>query len=185
LWILTLIINNYLFLQKKTMKYFFQLLAFTLIVGFGTACGSTGNPKGMASEGAESGDQTFGATFTPEAVVAYQDLSAKVMDTDSVAVTVRGTVAEVCQSKGCWMSITNGEGEDMMVRFKDYGFFMPKDISGREVIMNGKAYYQLTPVDELRHYAEDAGKSAEEIAAITEPKRELSFLADGVILVKE
>lgn len=167
------------------MKYFFQLLAFTLIVGFGTACGSTGQPKGMASENTESSDQTFGAAFTPEVVVAYQDLSAKVTDTDSLAVTVQGTVAEVCQSKGCWMSITNGEGDDMMVRFKDYGFFMPKDISGREVIMNGKAFYQVTPVDELRHYAEDAGKSQAEIEAITEPKRELSFLADGVILVEK
>lgn len=167
------------------MKYFFQLLAFTLIVGFGTACGSTGQPKGMASENTESSDQTFGAAFTPKAVVAYQDLSAKVTDTDSLAVTVQGTVAEVCQSKGCWMSITNGEGDDMMVRFKDYGFFMPKDISGREVIMNGKAFYQVTPVDELRHYAEDAGKSQAEIEAITEPKRELSFLADGVILVEK
>jgi hypothetical protein len=167
------------------MKYFFQLLAFTFIVGFGTACGSTGQSKAVATENTESGDQTFGAAFTPEAIVAYQDLSAKVTDADSLAITVQGTVAEVCQSKGCWMSITNGEGEDMMVRFKDYGFFMPKDISGREVIMNGKAFYQVTPVDELRHYAEDAGKSQEEIDAITEPKRELSFLADGVILVEK
>lgn len=167
------------------MKYFFQLFTFIAIVGFGTACGSTGQSKAMASENAESGDQTFGASFTPKAIVAYEDLSSKVTDTDSLAVTVQGTVAEVCQNKGCWMSITNGKGEDMMVRFKDYGFFMPKDISGREVIMNGKAFYQVTPVDELRHYAEDAGKSQEEIDAITEPKRELSFLADGVILVKK
>ncbi len=167
------------------MKYFFQLSAFALIVGLGVACGSTGQSTATVSKDAQSGNQTFGAAFTPKAVVAYQDLSAKVMDTDSVAVAVRGTVAEVCQNKGCWMSITNGEGEEMMVRFKDYGFFMPKDIAGREVIMNGKAYYQLTPVDELRHYAEDAGKSQKEIDAITEPKRELSFLADGVILVEK
>ncbi|MEL6969642.1 MAG: DUF4920 domain-containing protein, partial [Bacteroidota bacterium] len=51
--------------------------------------------------------------------------------------------------------------------------------------MNGKAFYQTTSVDDLRHYAEDAGKSEEEIAAITEPKRELAFLADGVILLEE
>ena len=72
-----------------------------------------------------------------------------------------------------------------MVRFKDYGFFMPLDIAGREVIMNGKAFYQTTSVDDLRHYAEDAGKSQEEIDAITEPKRELAFLADCVILLDE
>ena len=82
------------------------------------------------------------------------------------------------------MTIAAGSDQTMMVKFKDYGFFMPKDISGREVVMNGKAYYQTTSVDELRHYAEDAGKSADEIAAITEPKRELRFLADGVQLLK-
>ena len=62
-----------------------------------------------------------------------------------------------------------------MVKFKDYGFFMPKDISGKEVILNGKAYVNEVPVDEQRHYAEDAGKSEEEIAAITEPKKDLFF----------
>ncbi len=169
------------------MMSFFQLLALVLFVGFATACGSTGEAatEGDSQTEEQIGDESFGAEFTPEAVIAYQDLSAKVTDADSMAITVRGKVSEVCQSKGCWMSITNGDGEDMMVRFKDYGFFMPKDIAGREVIMNGKAFYQTTPVDELRHYAEDAGKSQEEIDAITEPKRELSFLADGVILVKE
>lgn len=78
----------------------------------------------------------------------------------------------------------NGD-EEMMVKFKDYGFFVPTDISGREVVMHGVAYYQTTSVEELQHYAEDAGKSAEEIATITEPKRELRFLADGVKLLNK
>ncbi len=103
---------------------------------------------------------------------------------DTVMTTLRGTVDEVCQAKGCWMTIAAGGEEEMMVKFKDYGFFMPKDISGREVIMNGIAFYEVTPVDELRHYAEDAGKPQEEIDKITEPKRELKFLADGVQLLE-
>ncbi len=51
--------------------------------------------------------------------------------------------------------------------------------------MNGYAFRDVTPVDELRHYAEDAGKSKEEIAAITQPKEEMKFLASGVILLDE
>jgi hypothetical protein len=73
----------------------------------------------------------------------------------------------------------------MFVKFKDYGFFMPKDIAGREVIMEGTAYREVVSVDELKHLAKDAGKSEEEIAKITEPKEELQFLAHGVILVPE
>lgn len=168
------------------MKYCFRLLTLILLAGFVVACGSAQQSTATAADDTEeSSDQTFGAAFTADEVTEYQNLTTKMTETDSVEVTVRGKVAEVCQNKGCWMNITDDQGQDMMVRFKDYGFFMPKDIAGREVIMNGKAFYRTTPVDELRHYAEDAGKSEEEIAAITEPKRELSFLADGVILVAE
>ena len=102
---------------------------------------------------------------------------------DTVRTTLRGTVHEVCQAKGCWMTLALDDGQEMMVKFKDYGFFVPKDIGEREVVLHGVAYYQVTPVDELRHYAEDAGKSPEEVNGITVPKRELRFLADGVQLL--
>ena len=101
---------------------------------------------------------------------------------DSVDSKMTGTVMEVCQAKGCWMKVDLENGNQVMVKFKDYGFFMPKNIAGEEVIMNGKAYVNVVPVSELRHYAEDAGKSAEEVATITEPKKTYSFEADGVLL---
>ncbi|RME99774.1 MAG: DUF4920 domain-containing protein [Bacteroidetes bacterium] len=175
------------------MKYLNWIFVFGLI-SLALACGpqsktdtDTTAESSQAEAAAEDlAGKTFGADFKPEAVITYAELKDKLSDTDSLAVTVRGTVNQVCQAKGCWMTITEeGESEGMMVRFKDYGFFMPKDISGREVVMHGKAFYRVTPVEELRHYAEDAGKSQEEIAAITEPKRELSFLADGVILLDQ
>ena len=60
---------------------------------------------------------------------------------------------------------------------------MPKDLSGKKVVIDGYAYVDETSVDMLRHYAEDAGKSEEEIKAITEPKKEVSFEASGVVIV--
>ena len=62
--------------------------------------------------------------------------------------------------------------------------FVPKDIKGKQVIVNGKAFVNEVPVDELKHYAEDAGKSVEEIAAITESKKTFSFEADGVLVAQ-
>ena len=56
------------------------------------------------------------------------------------------------------------------------------DCEGQDVIMQGKAFKEITPIEELRHYAEDAGKSEEEIAAITQPKEEYKFMASGVFL---
>lgn len=120
-------------------------------------------------------------------------LSAKQMAThfesmrmgDSIDTKMIAKVDEVCQAKGCWMKVDLENGEQVMVKFKDYGFFMPKDIAGKDVVLNGKAFVNEVPVDELRHYAEDAGESAEEIAKITEPKKTFSFVADGVLLKEE
>ena len=82
------------------------------------------------------------------------------------------------------MKVDLDDGNQVLVKFKDYGFFMPKDVAGKEVIINGKAFVEEMPVDEQRHYAEDAGKTPEEIAAITESKRTYSFEADGVLLIQ-
>jgi hypothetical protein len=101
---------------------------------------------------------------------------------DTITTKMKAKVIEVCQAKGCWMTLNLENGEEAMVKFKDYGFFMPKDISGKDVILNGKAFVNEVPVDEQRHYAEDAGKSKEEIAAIISPKKTYSFEADGVLI---
>ena len=103
---------------------------------------------------------------------------------DSINSKMVGKVNEVCQAKGCWMKVDLEDGNQVMVKFKDYGFFMPKNIAGEEVIINGKAFVNEVPVEELRHYAEDAGKSAEAIAAITESEKTYSFEADGVLLIQ-
>jgi len=161
------------------MKY--SHLTFTLI--FALVIGSISTSFSQQTEGAE--EMYYGEKITPKKAMKFKKLYKKMQKTDGMNdVKVRGTVSSVCQAKGCWMTITEG-GKEMFVKFKDYGFFMPKDIAGREIIMEGTAYREVVSVDELRHLAEDAGKSEEEIAKITEPKEELQFLAHGVILVPE
>ena len=100
-------------------------------------------------------------------------------------VKVEAEVESVCQAKGCWMKVKLADGNTMRVTFKDYGFFVPKDISGKKIIFEGTPEVTTTSVDEQRHYAQDAGKSKEEIAKISEPKRELTFVATGVLVPKK
>ena len=77
------------------------------------------------------------------------------------------------------------EKDTVLVRFKDYGFFVPKNgIEGKSTIINGKLSVDTLSIAQLQHYAEDAGKSKEEIALINKPEITISFLADGV-LIKE
>ena len=126
--------------------------------------------------------QQFGKKINDKGAVAAAALPEKIGTKQALKTKVTGTVESVCQAKGCWMKVKMDNGESMCVTFKDYGFFVPKDIAGKTVVFEGEAKKSITPVSELRHYAEDAGKSKEEIAKITEPKNELAFVADGVIV---
>lgn len=117
------------------------------------------------------------ALSTNEIAMKYESLKQG----DTIVAKMEGTINEVCSKKGCWMRLDLGNDKEVMVRFKDYGFFMPLNAEG-EVIVNGKAFVTETSVDELKHYAEDAGKSEDEIAAITEPEVTYGFEADGVLL---
>jgi hypothetical protein len=134
----------------------------------------------------KDGMSFFGEKITPDGAITYSELLAKLETSETVEnVKLKGKIDGVCQAKGCWMNIvseTNKDDEGIFVKFKDYGFFMPLDASGNTAILRGRAYKEETSVDELKHFAEDAGKSAEEIAAITEPVTELKFMADGVII---
>jgi hypothetical protein len=125
---------------------------------------------------------SFGAVLKPGGEVSVSEIPALLKGKDSVFVKVKGDIAAVCQKKGCWMTMPVAEGEDMQVRFKDYEFFVPMNSPGKEAIVEGWAYREEVPVEELRHYAEDEGLSKEDIAKITEPKSQFTFMADGVIV---
>lgn len=104
---------------------------------------------------------------------------------DTVAVKFKSNIKDVCQKKGCWMSLELPNGKESFVKFKDYGFFVPLNAAKSEAVVNGKAFVSEISVAQLKHYAKDGGKSEEEIAKITEPKRTYGFLADGVLISKK
>jgi hypothetical protein len=83
------------------------------------------------------------------------------------------------------MTLDLADDKEAFVKFKDYGFFVPLDAGGRTVVMDGVAFREVLSVDMLRHYAEDGGKSKEEIEKITEPETRLSFEASGVLVYKK
>jgi hypothetical protein len=85
--------------------------------------------------------------------------------------------------KGCWMRLDLGNNKKVMVNFKDYGFFVPKDITGKNVVVSGEALKKTISVDELKHYASDRGESQEKIASIENPEIIYSLIAKGVKLL--
>lgn len=128
--------------------------------------------------------KSFGEKITDVDVLTKAEVIEKYKNLkpgDTLNLKFASEVKDVCQKKGCWMKMDMGN-QDGMVRFKDYGFFMPKDIAGKEVIVAGKAYVEEMSVEDQQHYAEDAGKTADEVAAITASKRTLAFEANGVLI---
>ncbi len=129
--------------------------------------------------------QTFGAEFSADGFIAKEEMMAKFKTMkagDTLDVKFASKINSVCKAKGCWMRLDLGDENESMVKFKDYGFFVPLNSDDREVIVNGKAYVTEVSVEEQQHYAKDGGKTEEEIAMITEPEYTYSFLADGVLM---
>ncbi len=132
----------------------------------------------------------FGDFFELNSDISANEMS-KIYKTIGVLDTVQAkfsaTVTDVCEIKGCWMKLklnNNNEEDVVMVKFKDYGFFMPKDILGKNVVVNGKAFVEQMSIKEQKHYAMDGGESKQVIALITKPKKTYRFTADGVLLKK-
>lgn len=121
----------------------------------------------------EAVDET--AAVTVDAVIAAADTY------NGKPVTVTGTVKEVCQKKGCWHTIaTNDPNVDVMVKDKAYGIFLPFDAAGKKVAVKGTFSVEVLPLEEARHYAQDAGKDPN---TITEAPKTFLMDADGVKLL--
>ena len=128
--------------------------------------------------------QIFGnLEMTEEGKINGEELLETLAKKDSVQVKVKAVINSICQKKGCWMYVDLGKETEMLVRFKDYGFFVPMDATGDTAIIEGLAKVDTLSVEWLKHLKEDANASQEEIDAITEPKITYSIAeATGVII---
>lgn len=136
-------------------------------------------PAGKAKVG-----DTYGAKISEEGAIAITELPALLKSKDTVFVKIKAKAVSSCANKGCWMTLQMDDKNTAFVKMKDYGFFVPTAIADKNVILEGIAFMKTTTVDELKHYAEDGKKPQAEIDAITEPKQEIRFLANGILVVK-
>ena len=116
------------------------------------------------------------------------DVSTRASELDGQEITVEGTIAEVCQAAGCWLTLETADGTPFRVAVPkdeagEYVYTFPKNVSGAQAQLKGAFSVDEESVETLRHLAEDAGESAEAIAAIDAPKRTLSLTATGARLI--
>ena len=135
-------------------------------------------PKGPVNVG-----MSFGEKTSTEGAVHASDLASKLGAEKTMEVVVEGEVVEVCKAEGCWLKIKSGD-KNIMVKMKDHKFLVPVEMKGKTIAIKGTAENKVTSVEMLKHYAEDANKSKEEIDAIKEPKQEIVIQATGIYVIK-
>ena len=170
-----------------TMKFIYASAVLALLA---TACNNQSAEETAETPATEEAQITlvenanyYGDTIAPEKMMSPDELYTAMNTSDSVYTAFEATINETCKMKGCWMTLDMGNDREMRVTFKDYGFFVPTEgMEGKRVILEGFAHRDTLSVDHLRHLAEDAGKTPEEIAAINEPEVGVNFEAVGVII---
>ena len=137
-------------------------------------------PAGDAKPG-----EWYGEKVNPEGAVSITDVAQKLDNGSPVGdAKIKAKIVEVCPKKGCWLKLEIDDKTTAMVKMKDYGFFLPLAAKGKTVVIDGEVTVKTTSVAELKHYAEDAKKSKEEIDAIKEPQKEVRVLAKGIVIVE-
>ena len=103
--------------------------------------------------------------------------------TDSEAYTGKaqkfsGRVTKVCQAKGCWMVLADGEIHARVMFGKD-DFFIPTDTSG-DAVVHGTLSVKTMSEKMARHLADDAGQDSSKIQGDTQ---EFQIMATSVMLL--
>ena len=138
--------------------------------------------KPVESADAPENQTFYGSVIDTDGSMTGAEMRAALDESGRAEVRFEGEITATCAKKGCWMDVASGE-DTVFVRFLDYGFFVPTEgAEGKRTVIQGEAFYDTLTVPMLQHYAEDAGKSQEEIDAITEPELRLAFTATGVMI---
>jgi predicted AlkP superfamily phosphohydrolase/phosphomutase len=121
----------------------------------------------------------YGVVAEDDKAIAVDDINSKLVNNQYEG-QIKARVVEVCKAEGCWIKVQRKDGAPMMVRAKDHKFLLPENIVGKTVLIEGNATVKETTEEMRKHYAEDAGKSKEEIAKIKGSEKDVQFAAKGV-----
>jgi hypothetical protein len=104
--------------------------------------------------------EVFGALLpeqgTPIGLAELINNGEKYQDQEVLVAT---RIAKVCQKKGCFFVATEGAAT-ARISFKDYGFFIPTDAGGKEVLLLGTFSHTGVSEKEAEHFASDLGDTA-------------------------
>jgi hypothetical protein len=101
-------------------------------------------------------DLKLGKPLTIKEPLPIAAVLAKPADYVGKIVQVKGKITEVCEMMGCWMDLSNDEGQKLRIKVNDGEIEFPKDSAGKTAIAEGR----LDKLELTREQA--AARAAEE-----------------------
>ena len=125
--------------------------------------------------------RTFGKPLSIKKALSLQEALQQPAKYQNQKVLLEGKISDVCQMKGCWLMLSDGE-RAIRIKFEGYSFFVPKDSQGKKARAEGRLVQETLSEDMARHYAaEESSKS--DPSEIRGPQRVVTFEAVGVAIL--
>ncbi len=142
-------------------------------------------------------------TATPEVLenefVTIEQVLADPAKLADEEVTVVGRISDVCSKAGCWIKLQpldadvhapTAKGLDTKSVFvklvcQSDGFLVPVESKGQVAFARGKVVVEQVDEATARHYAEDAGASDEDVAAIVGEQTTIRLMTPGVHVAEQ
>lgn len=97
------------------------------------------DPRANLPTSGAFGEQVDTTTYVT-ATSVYDTLN----QSNEVNLVVKGTVAEYCKGEGCWLTLKQTSGENLLVEIKDKAFQLPQGIEDKTIYAAGTAYQDST-----------------------------------------
>ena len=150
------------------------LLPALLLVGESRAANSVISLSEPVAQDAHS--RTFGSFIQPTLPrVTVSELMLHPERYTAQPFLLQAQIAQICQKKGCFFMVAE---DDAMLRvtFREYGFFIPTDSSGKTVTLTGTLVGQHRSQAQVEHFLQDMGDNP----AVLTPGKVYEIVADAV-----
>lgn len=93
----------------------------------------------------------FGTAVTVKKSVPVAKLAKRPHAFTGRTVRIEGTVAEVCQGRGCWVRVRDQRGRAFLAKSLDESVLLPGDCAGQRIVVQGV----VTSLGPAKHEHED------------------------------
>jgi hypothetical protein len=142
------------------------------------SCPHGGGGHGDEPQGPATGTGHFGAPFSASGDPTPLGQVLAAAQPPEGAVLIKGQVEAVCEKKGCWMVVKDGN-ESARVLMKDHSFAVPMDCRGKDVTIEGTLATRTFNEEQVKHLEKDGGGNPDSVSG---ERTEHVLTASGVLI---